>query len=53
MKSSVFLDTAGRIASTRNDLLAVLAALRQEPLAPHLEVEADTWDILPQGLKTS
>jgi hypothetical protein len=48
----VFLETAGRIASTRSDLLAVLAALRQEPLAPHLEVETYTWDILPEALKT-
>jgi len=52
MKSSVLIETAGRIASTRSDLLAVLAALRQEPLAPHLEVETYTGDILPEALKT-
>ena len=34
-------------------LIATLRALRTAPLSPHLEVETYTWDVLPEGLKTS
>lgn len=49
----VFLDEAGLLRSTRPDLLSVLAALREEALSPHLEVETYTWDVLPEALKTA
>ncbi|HEX8663622.1 MAG TPA: metabolite traffic protein EboE [Beijerinckiaceae bacterium] len=48
----VFLSDLGDLASTQGELRATLAALRAAPLAPHLEVETYTWDVLPQELKT-
>jgi sugar phosphate isomerase/epimerase len=48
----VFLADLNDLASTQGELRATLAALRAEPLSPHLEVETYTWDVLPQELKT-
>lgn len=47
----VFLAPSGALASTRDDLIAVLAALRQRSLCAHLEVETYTWDVLPEALR--
>ena len=47
----VFLADLGEISSTRSDLVATLAALRQRTRSSHLEVETYTWDVLPAGLK--
>jgi sugar phosphate isomerase/epimerase len=49
----VFLSDLGDLQSTQDALIRVLAALRDEPLAPHLEVETYTWDVLPARLKTA
>jgi sugar phosphate isomerase/epimerase len=48
----VFLAHLGALASTQDDLLATLRALRTDNLSPHLEVETYTWDVLPEELKT-
>ena len=41
----------GALQSTRDVLSDVLAACREREIAPHLEVETYTWDILPADLK--
>jgi hypothetical protein len=48
----LFLADLGEIGSTRADLEAVLAALRQRSRSSHLEVETYTWDVLPDKLRT-
>jgi hypothetical protein len=49
----VFLPDLGEIGSTRSDLVATLAALRQRFRSSHLEVETYTWDVLPPQLRAS
>jgi hypothetical protein len=49
----VFLSDLGEVGSTQDALVSVLRALRTENLAPHLEVETYTWDVLPAHLKTN
>jgi hypothetical protein len=48
----VFLADLGEISSTRGDLVATLAALRQRTRSSHLEVETYTWDVLPDNVRT-
>jgi hypothetical protein len=48
----LFLSDLGEIGSTRADLVATLAALRQKSRSSHLEVETYTWDVLPDHLRT-
>ncbi|HEY1542576.1 MAG TPA: metabolite traffic protein EboE [Xanthobacteraceae bacterium] len=48
----VFLADLGDLQSTRDDLVATLAALRTRHRSSHLEVETYTWDVLPEGLRT-
>ena len=48
----VFLADLGEIGSTRSDLVATLAALRQRTRSSHLEVETYTWDVLPDNVRT-
>jgi hypothetical protein len=48
----VFLADLGEISSTRSDLVAMLAALRQRTRSSHLEVETYTWDVLPDNVRT-
>jgi sugar phosphate isomerase/epimerase len=48
----LFLSDLGAIGSTRADLQATLAALRQKSRSSHLEVETYTWDVLPEHLRT-
>jgi hypothetical protein len=48
----VFLADLGEIGSTRSDLVATLAALRQRTRSSHLEVETYTWDALPDNVRT-
>jgi sugar phosphate isomerase/epimerase len=48
----LFLADLGKIGSTRADLEATLAALRQKSRSSHLEVETYTWDVLPEHLRT-
>lgn len=40
-------ESIGPLLTTRGDLRAALAAIRQLPYAPHLEVETYTWSVLP------
>lgn len=46
----VFAETAGPFLTTRDFLEEVLAIHRKAPVAPHLEIETYTWNVLPEGL---
>jgi sugar phosphate isomerase/epimerase len=41
-------DSLGSLETTREDLKRALAAVRQLPYAPHLEVETYTWSVFPR-----
>ncbi len=43
----IFLEELEHFSTTRDFLDAVLAIHRRSPIAPHLEVETYTWDVLP------
>jgi hypothetical protein len=47
----VFADDLGAFATTRDFLEDVLAIHARAPIAPHLEVETYTWDVLPPELR--
>jgi sugar phosphate isomerase/epimerase len=49
----VFLEIAGGFHSTQPALKAALAAAKSAFVAPHLEVETYTWDVLPPELRQS
>jgi hypothetical protein len=49
----IFLETAGTFHSTQPTLKAALAHTRSGFVAPHLEVETYTWDVLPRELRSS
>jgi hypothetical protein len=49
----VFLDRYEELASTQQSLREVLALCRVEEVSPHLEVETYTWNVLPEGLKST
>jgi sugar phosphate isomerase/epimerase len=49
----VFLEIAGGFHSTQPTLKAALAAAKSAFVAPHLEVETYTWDVLPPELRQS
>jgi sugar phosphate isomerase/epimerase len=49
----VFLEVAGAFHSTQPTLKAALACTRAGFVAPHLEVETYTWDVLPRELRQS
>jgi hypothetical protein len=49
----VFLDRYEELASTQETLREVLALCRVEEVSPHLEVETYTWNVLPEGLKST
>jgi len=44
----VFLDTLEHFGTTQQQLADVLKAHAHNPIAPHLEVETYTWDVLPE-----
>lgn len=46
----IFLDRLPRFDTTQDFLREILDLHRSEPIAPHLEVETYTWDVLPEGL---
>jgi sugar phosphate isomerase/epimerase len=48
----IFLEKAGAFHSTQPTLKAALAHTRAGFVAPHLEVETYTWDVLPQELRS-
>jgi sugar phosphate isomerase/epimerase len=47
----IFIDTIAPFATTQDFLRAVLARHRERPIAPHLEVETYTFDVLPEVLR--
>lgn len=47
----IFLERAGEFYSTQPTLKAALACTRAGFVAPHLEVETYTWDVLPPQLR--
>lgn len=47
----IFLEKAGAFHSTQQTLKAALARVRERFVAPHLEVETYTWDVLPAHLR--
>jgi len=47
----VFLEVAGEFHSTQPTLKAALACTKSGFVAPHLEVETYTWDVLPPELR--
>ena len=46
-------ESLGPLQTTRGDLKNALVAVRNLDYAPHLEVETYTWEVLPDGQKTS
>ncbi len=44
----IFHDDLGPFSSTQPFIREMLALHRVEPIAPHLEVETYTWDVLPE-----
>jgi hypothetical protein len=49
----VFLEELGPFRSTQPFLREILALQAREPIAPHLEVETYTWDVLPQEFRSA
>jgi sugar phosphate isomerase/epimerase len=47
----IFLPTAGAFDSTQKTLRSALACIPSGFVAPHLEVETYTWDVLPPALR--
>ncbi len=47
----LFKSDFGALDSTQRPLAELLAACRHHALAPHLEVETYTWDVLPPALR--
>ena len=46
-------ESLGPLQTTRGDLKKALAAVRDLNYAPHLEIETYTWEVLPDGQRTS
>lgn len=49
----LFQSAYGALQSTQETLAEVLAACRRHAMAPHLEVETYTWNVLPADLRGS
>jgi sugar phosphate isomerase/epimerase len=47
----IFLPTAGAFESTQQTLRSALACIPAGFVAPHLEIETYTWDVLPPALR--
>ncbi len=47
----VFLKSYGRLESTQEDIIQVLAYLKKEKVTNHLEVETYTWEVLPKEIQ--
>jgi sugar phosphate isomerase/epimerase len=47
----IFRDRLGPFSNTQSELRALIAALKKEGLAPHLEVETYCWEVLPEEHK--
>jgi hypothetical protein len=49
----VFAEAAGALRTTREALETALALHRQAAVAPHLEIETYTWDVLPPDMRAN
>lgn len=49
----LFQAAYGKLQSTQGPLIDLLAACRRQSMAPHLEVETYTWDVLPAEMRGS
>jgi len=49
----VFLSDLEAFSTTQGFLKDVIARHREQPIAPHLEVETYTWDVLPETYRTT
>src|SRR5918994_5776041 len=49
----LFFPTAGTLESTQQTLRSALACIALGFVAPHLEIETYTWDVLPAALRQS
>lgn len=47
----IFLADYGRLLSTQNDVLEVMALHHNDPLSKHIEIETYTWNVLPSALQ--
>lgn len=47
----IFTERYGLLEATQQEIVEVLAYLKQHPVCNHLEVETYTWEVLPPGLK--
>lgn len=48
----IFLEEMRNFSTTQDHLVALLGALKADPICPYLEVETYTWDVLPAEYKT-
>jgi sugar phosphate isomerase/epimerase len=49
----VHAERVGELGTTRAELKQALAAVRELPYAPHLEVETYTWTVFPRGAEAT
>jgi len=49
----IFLGAMHEFGTTQPELVATIAALKQRPICPYLEVETYTWDVLPPEYRTT
>lgn len=49
----IFLPNYGILAATQEDIIRILAIIKQMPLTQHLEVETYTWEVLPTTMRTA
>ena len=47
----IFADALDGFGTTQDVLIEILELHRRQPIAPHLEVETYTWDVLPEHLR--
>lgn len=47
----IFLEQFGKLFSTQDHILKVIAYIKEKPVSEHLEIETYTWDVLPAALK--
>jgi len=49
----IFLEKFDKLFSTQDQILNVIAYLKEEQFSEHLEIETYTWDVLPENLKAN
>ncbi|MEE9362172.1 MAG: metabolite traffic protein EboE [Cellulophaga sp.] len=48
----IFLEKFDALYSTQDQILKVIAYLKEQDVSKHLEIETYTWDVLPDSLRT-